>query len=82
MYSIGTIEPVQGVLLKSEIDGVVRTINFENGTKVKKGDLLIQLDVSVENAELKAAKALAHLSELELERARRLQKAATYLSLT
>ena len=74
LYSIGSIEPVQGVLLQSEVDGVVRTINFENGTKVKKGDLLIQLDVSVENAELKAAQALAHLSELELERARRLEK--------
>ena len=74
LYSIGSIEPVQGVLLQSEIDGVIRAINFENGAKVKKGELLIQLDISVENTELKAAKALAHLAQLELERAKRLLK--------
>ncbi len=77
LHAIGTIDPIQGVLLQSEIDGVVNIINFDNGQEVKKGDMLIQLDISVEKAELKAAKALAHLAKLELERAKRLQKSGS-----
>ena len=34
LYAIGTIDSIQGVLLQSEIDGVVRVINFDNGQEV------------------------------------------------
>jgi membrane fusion protein (multidrug efflux system) len=71
---IGSINPTQGVLLQAEVEGVVRDINFENGKEVQAGDLLVQLDISVENAELRAAKALASLAILELKRAKRLNK--------
>lgn len=74
LRSIGSVEPIQGVLLETEIGGVVQSINFENGQNVEAGDLLVQLDVEVERAELKAAEALARLAEVELERAERLHK--------
>ncbi len=72
--AVGSIEPIQGVLLETEIAGVVESINFQNGQKVEVGALLVQLDVEVERAELRAAQAQARLAEVELERAQRLRK--------
>ena len=72
--AVGSIEPIQGILLETEIGGVVQSINFENGQNVALGDLLVQLDVEVERAELRAAEALARLAEVELERAKRLRE--------
>lgn len=73
LRSIGSIEPKQGVLLETEIGGIVERINFENGQRVEAGDLLVQFDIQVELAELKASQAVARLAEVELERARRLR---------
>ncbi len=72
--AVGSIEPTQGVLLETEVAGLVESINFENGQAVKAGTVLMQLDVKVEQAELKAAEALSRLAEIELERAMRLHK--------
>ena len=72
--AVGSIEPTQGVLLEAEVAGLVESINFENGQAVKAGAILVQLDVKVEKAELRAAEALARLAEVELERAQRLRK--------
>lgn len=74
LQAVGSIEPVQGVLLEAEAAGIVDAINFFNGEKVKEGDLLIQLDVDVEKAQLKAAKANARLAESEYARAKRLRE--------
>lgn len=74
LRAVGSIEPVQGVLLESEAAGVVDAINFINGQNVKKGDVLVQLDVQVEEAQLRAAKADAQLAELEFARAKRLRE--------
>lgn len=74
LQAIGSIEPVQGVTLEAEIAGVVKQINFSNGQKVKAGDLLVQLDVDVEQAQLRAAEATAQLSTVELKRSERLLK--------
>lgn len=72
--AVGSIEPTQGVLLETEATGLVESINFENGQRVEAGDVLVQLDIKVEEAELRAAEALARLAEVELERATRLRK--------
>ena len=74
LRTIGSIEPVQGVVLKAESAGIVDAINFSNGQKVSEGDLLIQLDINVEQAQLKAAKADARLAEVEFDRAKRLRE--------
>lgn len=74
LRAVGSVEPIQGVMLESEAFGLVESINFKNGQRVDVGDVLVQLDVKVEVAELKAAEALARLAEVELERAQRLRK--------
>ncbi len=70
--SVGSLEAVQGVMLTAELSGKVVRIAFEPGTKVKAGDLLLQQDVSSEEAQLRAAEATVALTKLELERSRKL----------
>lgn len=72
LTAVGSIEPVQGVELEAEIPGIVKAINFKNGQSVAEGDLLVQLGVNVEQAQLKAAEATARLATVELDRAERL----------
>jgi len=74
LRAVGSIEPIQGVVLEAEVPGIVQSIHFENGEQVREGDLLVQFDVGVERAELKAAKATARLAETEFERAQRLRE--------
>jgi len=70
--SVGSLEAVQGVMLTAELSGKVVRIAFEPGTKVKAGDLLLQQDVSSEEAQLRAAEAKLALAKLDLERSGKL----------
>lgn len=70
--AIGTFRAVQGIDVSPQVGGVVRTINFESGQDVQKGDLLVQIDDSVEQADLKSNLATLRNAELALERQRQL----------
>ncbi|MGD8270300.1 MAG: efflux RND transporter periplasmic adaptor subunit [Desulfobacterales bacterium] len=70
--SVGSLEAVQGVMLTAELSGKVERIAFEPGTKVEAGDLLLQQDISMEQAQLRAAEATVALTKLELERSSKL----------
>ncbi|MDD1780164.1 efflux RND transporter periplasmic adaptor subunit [Enterovibrio sp. ZSDZ35] len=52
--AIGFIEPNQGVDVSNEVSGIVTAINFDNGASVESGTVLISLDSSVQQADLKA----------------------------
>ena len=67
--AIGTLAPIEGVMIAADADGTIVKIAAESGTSVKAGDLLIQLDTSVEQAQLAAAEASAVLAKLQHERA-------------
>lgn len=69
---IGTVTPIQGVSLSTETEGTVSKIGFENGQLVHAGDLLIELDASVEQSQLKAAEAQLELAKLGSNRANEL----------
>ena len=69
LKAIGTLAPVEGVTVSADADGVVATINVENGATVKAGDRIIELDTSVEEAQLAAAEATAALAKLQHDRA-------------
>jgi membrane fusion protein (multidrug efflux system) len=70
LSAIGSISAVQGAVVSSELGGVVSQIAFENGGTAKKGDLLLQLDASAEEALLRSAEAEAELGRQDLERTR------------
>lgn len=68
LTAVGSLEAVQGVIVTAELSGKVERIGFEPGTKVKTGDLLVQQDISAENAQLRAAEANLTLAKIDLER--------------
>ena len=70
--AIGTFRAVQGIDVSPQVGGVVRSINFESGQDVQKGQLLVQIDDSVEQADLKSNLATLRNAELALERQRQL----------
>lgn len=71
--AVGTLVAVRGVTLGAELPGVVRQIGFDSGATVRRGDLLVKLDTSMEEAQLAAAQADASLAKANLERARSLR---------
>jgi membrane fusion protein (multidrug efflux system) len=73
LNTIGSVTAVQGVNLTPEIDGTVKEIDFESGALVAKGDVLLRLDTSSEQAQLRAIEAQADLARINEERVRRLR---------
>jgi membrane fusion protein (multidrug efflux system) len=74
LKSVGSVEPIRGIVVEVEAAGIVDSIHFENGQFVKEGDLLVQIDVEVEKAQLRAAEATAALAATEFQRATKLRK--------
>src|SRR5262245_2930150 len=71
--AIGTARATYGVELASQLGGVVRQINIVPGKKFAKGDLLVQLEDTVERADLADAEASLKLADDNLDRSRSLQ---------
>lgn len=67
--SVGTVMAMQGTVIRTESEGVVRQINFEPGSRVEAGDVLVELDIDVEQAQLRVAEAAAELARSSLKRA-------------
>lgn len=72
LTSTGSLTAVQGVTISAQLDGTVTGINFEAGAKVKAGDLLIQMDISAEQAQLRASEASLELAKTNLKRSQEL----------
>lgn len=70
--ALGSLDANQSVDINPEIDGQIASIHFYNGQEVKKGKLLFQLDDSIAQAQLTAAKAKLKLSREDLKRSLRL----------
>ena len=68
--SIGTVSAVQGATVSAELAGTVAEIKFENGGVAKKGDVLMRLDASSEEAQMKSSEADLDLARSDLARAR------------
>jgi membrane fusion protein (multidrug efflux system) len=72
--SIGTVLALRSVMLKNELAGTVREVRLTPGQIVEAGTLLVALDVSVEEAELKAQEAQAALAKTVLNRRQNLSQ--------
>src|SRR5262249_32453769 len=66
--SIGTVTAIRYITLQNEVAGTVHEVLFTSGQVVEPGTLLLTLDVSVEQAELKEEEARAALAKTQLER--------------
>ena len=70
--AIGTVLAMRSITLSNEVAGTVDRVALKPGEIVETGQVLVALDVSVEQAELKAQQARARLAETRLERVQRL----------
>jgi membrane fusion protein (multidrug efflux system) len=77
LVATGSVAPVQGVTVGAEMPGKVVNVAFEPGAAVKAGDLLVQIDTSTEEAQLRAAEANAAWATASLARARELRQNGT-----
>lgn len=68
-----TLVAVRAVTVASEIAGTVRELGFDSGAYVRRGDMMVKLDTSTEEAQLSAALADAELARSTLGRARALR---------
>ena len=77
LNAVGSLVAVQGVTVSSEVSGKITKIHFESGETVEAGQLLLELDMSTEKAQLAAAEADLQLAKVNLERVRTLRKSNT-----
>lgn len=72
LSAVGTVASVDTVSVTTEAPGLVTKILFESGAKAKAGQVLVELDVSTETAQLSAAKARLELAKVEHGRSKEL----------
>lgn len=68
VHSIGTLVAIEGVEVAPQLGGTVMDYFFDSGQEVTQGVKLVQLDISVEEADLVSAKATLHEADLDRER--------------
>ncbi|KJS03197.1 MAG: RND transporter [Desulfobulbaceae bacterium BRH_c16a] len=72
LTAVGSLVAVQGVTVAADLAGKVVGIDFDAGSRVKAGDLLLQQDTSSEEAQLPGADAAVILARSNLERSEQL----------
>ncbi len=72
LKTVGSLIAVQGVTVAADLPGKVVEIAFTSGTFVNKGDVLVRLDTSTEQAQLRAAETAVTLAAINRRRAREL----------
>jgi membrane fusion protein, multidrug efflux system len=73
----GTVEPFRRVHVATRIQGVVRELLVEEGTRVREGQVLARIDVREEEAQLRRARAALENMERHFERIAYLRETET-----
>lgn len=67
--SLGTVQPLITVAIRSRVDSQVLKVHFEDGAKVNEGDLLFTLDARAVDALILQAEATLNRDKAQLEKA-------------
>lgn len=70
--AVGSIRPNQGAMISAQAAGTVTKVLVKSGDKVKKGQLLVEIDSSAERASLKATEAQLPAAQANYNRYRNL----------
>lgn len=70
--AVGSLRARQSVMLKPEVSGRVVKLGFADGQRVRRGQVLIQLDDALQAAQLQQAEAQAGIARTQLQRNREL----------
>jgi len=68
LTAVGYMKAIQSIGLSFEVDGNLAKVNFNNGERVKAGDVIAELDTSVDQAQLSADQADMQLAKATYER--------------
>lgn len=66
--TVGTLKARQSALLKPEVSGRIVKLGFSDGQRVRQGQLLVQLDDSLQAAQLLQSQAQASIARSNLKR--------------
>ncbi|MBS3757273.1 MAG: efflux RND transporter periplasmic adaptor subunit [Desulfobacterales bacterium] len=69
VQGIGTLEAIQQVMIRPEVNGVIESVHFREGSRVKKGDLLFSMDDNKIIDQLQARQAALAEARANLENA-------------
>lgn len=72
LTAVGTLTAINGVDISTDVAGIVKEIRFNSGQYVKKDDVLVLLDTSIEQAELKDVQAKLTLAQINYQRDKKL----------
>lgn len=82
LEAIGTAHANEAVTVMSDVTGIVSEIRFDEGAKVKVGDVLVRFDSQIAAAEVAVREAEIEVRRAELENARQLYDRAKRLMAT
>ena len=66
--SVGTLRSRQSVMLRPEVAGRVKALGFNDGARVRKNQLLVQLDDTLQRAEVSQAQAQVSIAQANYKR--------------
>jgi len=70
--AVGSLRAVQSVTLRPEVSGRIQKLGFTDGQRVRRGQVLLQLDDTLQRAQLMQAEAQAAIARTNLQRSREL----------
>jgi membrane fusion protein, multidrug efflux system len=73
LRSVGTLKAVSGALLSAEEAGLITDIAIQSGEKVEKGQVLVKINPSFDEAQLAGARAVLKNASDTLEREKKLR---------
>ncbi len=72
VQAVGSLKSNQGVMLRPEVSGRILRLGFADGARVRRGQLLVQLDDTLQRAQLQQSEAQASIARTNLQRSREL----------
>lgn len=70
--AVGSLKSAQGVMLRPESSGRIARLGFADGARVQRGQLLVQLDDTLQRAQMQQAQAQASIARTNVQRSREL----------
>lgn len=68
LSSVASLVSAKGVSVSADASGTVMKIHFDSGANVKQGQVLVELDTSVERAQLASVQARRDLAQAQMKR--------------
>ena len=71
LQALGTVTTIASVAIKPRVDSAITAVKFSDGSRVKQGDILFELDGRQIEAEIKRVEAVIAGAEAQFEQAQR-----------